>query len=245
MDVRTRLFAFASLLIFSAVACAKPPPKHEYTLLPGQAHGPGMRSALVAPLNATLDRPKGLEVADERIDALLDAHLESKGLSVTRASASDFRRAASLAARRVEKERLTASTGTVSSEISFEELVPVIFEILEVEPDLLILPNVVMRHASANGGSTFRWDGVRRRETGSASGSFTGEGFEVSSLFVAAYRADGTRVFSGFGGLDTIYEFVWAKRGMELRQDRLQNEEYLAEGVCIAFYPFFGEDERC
>jgi hypothetical protein len=82
-------------------------------------------------------------------------------------------------------------------------------------------------------------------ETGAFNVIMTGEGLPVASIFVVVYGSDGTRVFSGYGDLDTIFEVSMSQRKYVLREDRLTREKYLQEGICVAFYPFYGEEERC
>ena len=62
----------------------------------------------------------------------------------------------------------------------------------------------------------------------------------VASLFVVVYDKQGARIFSGYGGLDLIFELNIPKRRYDLKEDRLQDAGHLAAGVCVAFHPFFG-----
>ena len=52
------------LLVAFLLACALPPIKHEYELSPGREFGATMKTALLLPLNETVDVPDGLEPGD-------------------------------------------------------------------------------------------------------------------------------------------------------------------------------------
>jgi hypothetical protein len=67
----------------------------------------------------------------------------------------------------------------------------------------------------------------------------------VASIFVVVYQRDGTRVFSGYGGLDLLFFPNIRESKYELIPDRLQNLEHIREGICVAFYPYFGREETC
>ncbi len=231
--------------LLTILGCAGLPPKHEYTLAPGQGHHPGLAKAMIVPINESAAVPAGLDVADDRLEELLDAYLQSKGISVERPATRDYRRASKIAVKRARADAMSGESGTASETVGFEQIVPHLLEELEVEADLVIVPNVAMRGGNYSGGRSVKWDGVRRMETGAFNVIMTGEGLPVASIFVVVYGSDGTRVFSGYGDLDTIFEVSMSQRKYVLREDRLTREKYLQEGICVAFYPFYGEEERC
>lgn len=219
--------------------------RHEFSLAPGQQHHAGLAKALLIPLDFAHPEPiKGLNVSNEKLAALIVTHLGSKGIAVERVDPARFRVAAEAAYRTVHAERKSGASGVASSQIGLGDVVPRIIEELELKPDLVVSANVVMRTGEWNGGSTLVWDGVRRRDRTAGAGATTGT-TPASSLEVALHGPDGTRVFSGYGGLDLVFQFNLQKKIMEIRPTLLQNEENLAEGVCVAFYPYFGMDEYC
>jgi hypothetical protein len=236
-------FGIAIALLVSS-ACAGSGPKHEYTLTPGQGYHPGFTKVLIVPINETADVPAGLDVANDRVEQLLDDYLQLRGVSIERPQVQKYRRAAKAATRLAKADANARESGTVSEALVFGDTIPQLVEYLEVEADLVIVPNLVMRTGQATGGRTYKWDGVRRYETGNVHLDMTGD-FPVASLFVVVYKSDGSRVFSGYGGLDTVFEVSLQRHGMFLREDLLENERHLKQGICIAFYPYFGEQERC
>jgi hypothetical protein len=242
---RSGFNALAILAVSLAlIGCRGLAPKHEYVLTPGSAHHAGIASAMVVPINETADVPVGLEIADRRIEEALDDYLRSKGISVERPEIRAYRRAARRATKRARSESMSGQSGRVSEDVSYEDIVPMILDELGVDADIVIVPNLVIRNGEAKGGRSYQWDGVRRYETGNVRILMTGN-FAVASFFVVAHGQDGSRVFSGYGGLDTIFEVSLRRQNMSIREDLFQNEKFLREGICVAFYPYFGEDERC
>jgi len=136
---------------------------------------------------------------------------------------------------------MSGGSGSVSQDIEFNDLVPHLVRELESDAKLIVLPNVVMRSGEYVGGRLVRWDGVKRREKIRMISGTT----SVASLYVMIYERDGTRLFSAYGGLDLLFGASLQVKKYELREDRLQDEENLREGVCISFHPFFGEEQQC
>lgn len=241
------LLASALVLGSTIVSCASGPRlrhKHEFSLSPGQEHHAGLKTALLLPIDQTNEKPiKGLDVANDRITRLVVAHLESKGLRVERADPRSFRRATDAARSSVRSERSSGASSSVSTQIEFADLVPRILADLGKSPDLVVSADLVMRDAIYQGTRTLVWDGVRRREK--LTGWDMSGGLSAASLRVLVYLADGTRTYSGFGGLEPVFRFDTVAKRYALREDLFEDERNLSEGVCIAFYPYFGMDEFC
>jgi hypothetical protein len=227
------------------VGCAPFSPKHEYELSPGRAFNPGMKSALVLPINETVEVPAGLDKGEREVFDLLVSSLEAEGLRVQTLDASAFQRALAPAVHAAEQEALSLRSSSVSEDVDFSQILPPLLSGLAAEPDLVVVPNMVMRVAEATGGRSVVWDGVRRRKPGATpKWRFTGtEG--AASLWVVIYARDGTRIFSGYGGLDLLFEVNIKEEKMQLWEDRLEDPDQLREGVCVALHPFFGEDSSC
>lgn len=232
-----------ALLAFLGCAQSGPSIKHEHSLSTGQGYHVGLKKAILMPLNQVYQPVIGLDVADAAIQRLVTEYLESHGLEVETISQSEFNRAASVASREAQKKMLSGESGTVSDSIEFSDLVPLFLKEMGTDAELVVLPNVVQRSGAYSGGRMVRWDGVRRRERGTR-GRMTGT-TNAASLYTVIYRADGMKIFSGYGGLDLLFELNIPKKKYEMREDRLQDEEHLAEGICISFHPFFGDEIRC
>lgn len=238
---------FAAVLMIAA--CASGPRilhKHEYNLSPGQEYHAGLAKALLIPIDYTNEKPvKGLDLANDRITALIVSHLESKGIKVEKAAPGEFKRIADAAHETVREERKSGASGVVSAEVGFGDVVPTILEELEKPVDLVIVPNIVMRTGIYQGTRTLVWDGVRRRESVQDL-DFSNYGTQpVASIQMTIFSKDGTQVFSGFGGLEAVFKVDRSTEAWVQREDLFEDERNLSEGICIAFYPYFGMKEFC
>jgi len=221
--------------------------KHEFTLSPGQEFHQGLEKAMLLPVNATNEKPvKGLDIANDRIAALIARHLESKGITVDQPAPGPVRKALDDATRKVRAgQRSGAPGGVASATVRYTDVVPVFLDGLGAKSDFVILADVVMRDATYQGTRMIVWDGVRRREKVTGV-DMSGYGdVPAASLAVWIYLADGTLVFSGIGGLETIYRVDRESEDFVQREDLFQDERNLREGICIAFYPWFGREEFC
>ena len=237
------LWAFALL----ATACASPGPRHEYELAPGRGFAAGGaigRSVLVVPLNESTDTPAGLEKGAKDVSAALVAYLNAQGLRVTTLESKDYRKRLAAAAVAASQAMLSGEQTTVSESVEFADLIPHLLRDLDREVDLVVVPNMVIRTGELLGYGTVKWDGVKRRKPGTRSLDWTGTD-TAASLWVLIYDEQGTRLFSGYGGLDLLFEINLQKRRQELIDDRLEDLDNLAQGVCIAFHPFFGTEQSC
>lgn len=228
-------------LIF--VGCAAPI-LHDYELSPGQSFSPSRNRALLIPINETEAVPDGLEVGEDKVFEQLKSYLESKGLSIETTNTYDYRSAANSASQSVHDEMLSATSGSISEAIDYSHIVPGLLANLGSDADLLILANMVIRVGESRGGRTTYWDGVKRRLAVPNRMRMTGTE-SVASIFVTVYHRDGTKAFSGYGGLDLLFAPNLREERYELIPDRLQNVEHIREGICVAFYPYFGREETC
>ena len=231
--------ALACALWIAACAVA---PKHEYELAPGRAHTTELRRALLLPINETEDLTAGLEKGEEEVFALIEEYLEAQGLEVETPTAEEFRTVLNRATEEARRELRSGHT-SVAREVGYADIIPYVTQALEPDADLVILPNMVLRSGEWKG-SSLRWDGVRRRAPGTVRMTMSGNTL-AASLYVVVYRPDGTLVFRGYGGLDVLWGIDRVNERMELLEDRLEDLDNLREGICIAFYPYFGAEKRC
>lgn len=244
------IFFFVSLLLLFLLsfACASGPRlhhKHEFNLSPGQEHHTGLKRAALLPIDASNERPvAGIDVEDDRIAALVQAHLESKGIAVERIDARRFEQARGAAYDSVREKRKSGALGSVSAFVGFDDLVPEIVAALELDADVVIEANLVGRPARYEGKRMLVWDGVRRREN-VRYGTMEGNDMPAVSLYVAVHGREGGRLFSGYGGIEPLFQVERAARKYVLREDLFEDEDNLREAICIAFYPWFGMAEYC
>jgi hypothetical protein len=226
--------------IFWFAGCAVSP-DHEYQLSPGRAYTTEMRSALLVSLNQTEDVPGGLEKGEAATEQAIVSYLEARGLELERVEVDAYRGIAATAMRRARRAAMSGTGGTASETIRYSDLIPHLVQELAPTVDLVVVPNMTIRIGQYGGGKSLRWDGVRRRTPGVGSMTMTGTS-TAASLYVAIFDTEGTRLFSGYGGLDVLFAINRQTERMDLIPDRLEDLDNIREGVCIAFHPFFGDD---
>jgi len=220
------------------------PPIHPYELAPGQAYDSSLETVLLFPINELVTIPDYLVKGQEDVSRIVGQHLQAQGLKVERPEAEAFRRAARRAYDSARRKSMSLSGDNVISEPTLSDIVPGIVEILKSTADLVVLQNMTVRSGEAIGHS-LRWDGVSRKiPSTQRMGSWSGT-FEAASLHLEVFKADGTKVFAGYGGLDLLWGANIRASRMVLMDDRLEDEANLREGVCVAFYPYFGEGRVC
>lgn len=224
--------------------CAAPI-RHEYRLAPGRAHAPDQAHALLLPINESERIPRGLEKGEDEVFASVVAYLEGQGITVRTVETDRYRDAAAAAFREARRRAEAGLVPSIAGSPRFGDLVPLLVGNLGVEADLVIVPNMALRVGESSGRSV-KWDGVRRTDPGvGVQSRITGSRRSGASLFVAIYEPDGTRVFSGYGGLDVVFQANRREARFDLIEDRLEDLDNIREGVCVAFHPYFGEDESC
>ena len=241
MNARARLGVSILCSAMIAAACSFPP-KHEYQMAPGQAYDGELRRVLLIPINEAYERTKGFEKGEEDVFALMKEFLEAQGLEVETLGLNEYREAAKSAFAGARRGMRSGET-SVAREVRYADTIPYILSTVGSDASLVIVSNMMMRTAEWRGRS-LRWDGVRRKGLGTINLRMSG-GTTAASLHVAVYTRDGSRVFSGYGGLDLLWGINQHQEKMELISDRLENPEHLEEGICVAFYPYFGEEQSC
>ena len=239
-----RDFAAITLTLL-LISCGLPRIRHEYTLAPGKGFHAGYRTALLIPIDSlSEDAFKNVESTHDRIERLIVSHLEARGLRVETLTSERFKEAANEAARALIRERTTENSDLVSTHVEFVEIVPRMLSNLGTPADLVVVPSIVRRVGRYNGASMINWDGVGRKEEMRLDHAMTGT-TSVLSLHVIVFSRDGERLFEGFGGLDPLFRPDVRLRQYVVRDNVLQDEDHLGEGICVAFHPFFGEQEYC
>jgi hypothetical protein len=233
------IIAFALL-----IAGCGPPIRHQYALSPGRAFDGSPSRALLIPINETQTVPDGLEVGEENVFKQLKSYLRSKGLSIETTNSHDYRLAVNSASASVHNEMLSATADSISGEIDYASIVPRLLANLESDAEFVIVSNMVIRVGFSMESRTVEWDGVKRRIDMPVDMRMTGTE-SVASIFVTVYHRDGTRVFSGYGGLDVLFAPNIREEKYELIPDRLQDVIHIHQGICVAFYPYFGREETC
>lgn len=210
----------------------------------GDEHHPGLVTALLLPIDALNQAPvRGIDFANDRIWDLLAQHLATHGIEVWKIDPVRLRvlaRESDLAAR--SKARSDAS-GTLSNDVGLPQILPELIDRIGKEPDLVIVPELVVRDAVHQGKRQIVWDGVKRRDTVHLTGNYRSPSV---SMHVEVLTRDGKELFAGFGGIEQLFRVDLSVRGkMVQREDLYEDEDNIREGICVAFYPWFGLDENC
>ena len=233
------------MLLLLASGCARPP-DHPYKMATEPGHGLTMTRAFVAPMNASQPTPDELQPASAATFDELRGYLESKGISVQTMGFLAFREKLNAAS---VVRPVSAGDG---SEAPPTTLAGNLLSRIEGEYDMLIVPSLVIREVRLkHNNGLVRWDGVRRFMQLPNSGPYVARydlPVPAASLFVRIYDGEGIQLYEGFGGLNVVWELNIVERNRSAQfevQDDLVDREHLREGVCVAFHPFFGEEETC
>lgn len=240
------LVASFLLIAMQIVACQSGPRiryRHEYEMNTGDEHHSGLTTALVVPIDALNESPvKGIDFANDRIGAMLVEYVGARGIEtwpIDPFRLQEIARAGEFTSRRKAR---ASEKSTLEDDVGLSELVPELISRLDKEPDLVIVPSLVVRNAVYKGKRQIVWDGVKRRET---SIMVPGGRPPAVTIEIEVYARDGKRLFHGYGGIEQIFYVDMSTSKYEQRKNLYEDEDNVREGICVAFYPWFGLDEAC
>ena len=227
------------------LACTSPA---KYFVAPGQEGAPGLHRILLSPMNLVRALPAEISDGLQPVDRALVAHLERRGLEVSRL---DLREGRELWGQAVHEAQQQGS----------QDAAPLFVERLAEHGDfeVVMLPSLITRtvYVDDNSGT---WDGVRRsmvmvnlpsRGIGGSTDTFSKGVFSggvsgamlATSLHLVVFSRQGERVFEGIGGFDFVHEIdlsAAGKRQWNLRRRARMpgSPEVVREGVAIALGPY-------
>ncbi|GAB3270944.1 hypothetical protein [Parahaliea aestuarii] len=187
-----------------------------------------------------------LEDVAPRIDGMVTTYLKKNGYKVL--PQRDFRQHWNTAVR-AYGDPVDPTTGKVNMK-SFVQIMNSVRDELRKTTDLdaFVFTDIVEFEVPFNGGLKHlaRWDGVTRRPSLQGPGDGVSADFDwnknaaVASLQVSIYDIDLKRLFASRGGLDATdaIDTRSASGRYVRRRSVLENEEYLTEGIKLAFHPF-------
>ncbi len=187
-----------------------------------------------------------LEDAEPRIDGQVSSYLKKHGYKVL--PQREFRQHYNTAVRAFG-DPVDPTTGRVNMK-SFVQIMQSVRDQLRqtTDVDAFVFTDVVEFEVAFNGGLKHlaRWDGVTRRPSLQGPGQGVSTAFDwnmlaaVASLQVSIYDMELKRVFASRGGLDATDAIdTRSSDGRYVRRRNiLENEDYILEGIKLAFHPF-------
>lgn len=227
-------------LLLSCLSCVNPP--HDFKLEPDQVGAPGVERFLMLPLNVAVSLPEEFEKSVPRVSEQMLRYIESHGRQVDSISAYEGHqlwiqsvKQAGVASRLVAgfDSAVVALTKQLAKTRSF---------------DAVVMPSLVFRKAQLSR-RTASWDGVKRRirivsyrksDSIIRTLSFGDGTITAVSLHIFVFSSDGIRVFESFAGIEVAHEVAVFEREyqFELREDLLDDDDVLRDGIALAFDPY-------
>ncbi|WP_116364450.1 hypothetical protein [Parahaliea mediterranea] len=239
----------ALLLAIGLWACSSTPSYNPTTFQP-EVDAPeafkSVKTVIIPHVNLGPPSRNYLEDVAPRIDGLVTTYLKKNGYKVL--PQREFRQHWNTAVRAFG-DPVDPTTGRVNMK-SFVQIMNSVRDELRKTSDLdaFVFTDIVEFEVPFNGGLKHlaRWDGVTRRPSLQGPGDGVSADFDwnknaaVASLQVSIYDMDLKRLFASRGGLDATdaIDTRSASGRYVRRRNVLENEDYLMEGVQLAFHPF-------
>lgn len=205
-----------------------------------------IRSVVITNINLGGPSRKYLQEHAPRIDAMIADYLKENGIRVipSRAFEQKWRRAT-----RVYGDVWNPTTGAMNQKAFIQSMIAVRDELAEAEkPDAIVFTDIIEKETAFSGGLQHiaRWDGASRKPSLQGPGDGVSADFDwgrpakAASLWVNIYDMELQRVFSSIGGLDMVEAIdTRSSSGRYVRRRSiLENDNYLREGIKLAFHPF-------
>ena len=192
-----------------------------------------------------------LEDAEPRIDGQVSSYLKKHGYKVL--PQREFRQHWNTAVR-AYGDPVDPTTGKVNMK-SFVQIMHSVRDQLRQTTDLdaFVFTDIVEFEVPFNGGLKHlaRWDGVSRRPSLQGPGTGVSADFDwntaaaVTSLQISIYDMELERMFASRGGLDATDAIdTRSSSGRYVRRRNiLENEDYILEGIKLAFHPFIAWED--
>ncbi|MFV0275698.1 MAG: hypothetical protein ACK5HY_00700 [Parahaliea sp.] len=229
-------------------ACAGGPTYHPSTFQYEikDAEAAQVRTVIIPHVNLGAPSRNYLEEATPRIDGLVTSYLKKQGYKVL--PQREFRQHWNTAVRAYGNP-VDPTSGKVNMK-SFVQIMHSVRDQLRETTDLdaFVFTDIVEFEVPFNVGMKHlaRWDGVTRRPSLQGPGDGVSSEFDwnmnaaVASLQVSIYDMELQHIFVSRGGLDATDAIdTRSSSGRYVRRrNLLENEEYLMEGIRLAFHPF-------
>ncbi|RLQ21538.1 hypothetical protein DWB85_12330 [Seongchinamella sediminis] len=246
---RSRTYILLLLGSLLLVACAGTP-TYNPTTFPFEFNqekfaAADIKTVVIPHVNLGTPSRNYLESEAPRIDGFVSTYLKENGYRVIKQR--EFKQLWS-AGVRAYGDPVDPTTGKVNMK-SFAQIMTSIRDEMVEKHDLdaFVFTDLVELETSFSGGLKHlaRWDGVTRKPSLQGPGSGVSVDFDwnapaaVASLQVSVFNADLERVFFSRGGIDATeaIDTRSASGRFTRRRTMLENEDYIMEGVQLAFHP--------
>ena len=208
-----------------------------------------IKTVVIAHVNVGLPSRTYLEKEAPRIDASVSAYLKKNGFKVL--PQREFEQRWNTAVR-IYGNPTDPTSGKVNMKTFVQIMNNVRDDMRSTGLDAFIFTDLVELQASFSGGLQHlaRWDGVTRKPALQGPGTGVSADFDwamlvdVASIQISIYDMDLKRVFASRGGIDATQAIdSRSSSGRYVRRrETLENEDYVQEGIELAFYPFIDSE---
>lgn len=243
------LICFAALVALttgcSSVTGGYNPTTFDYTYKPEHIADQPVKKIVLATTSIGAPPPSYLRKSETRVRSMVKKFLASQGYELL--PNYHFENAWKQATRSYGSV-YDPSTGRVNPNAWRSAMTKMAEQIREnTDADAIVFADLI-EHPTAHNYTTrnlARWYGVNRklaiRGTGGVPGDFNwNQKVKAASLSVAIYTPELKLILNNRGGLDTLYELDLRKSNPKFirRKKLLQRDEFVQQGIEIAFHPF-------
>ncbi len=203
-----------------------------------------MRNIVIAHVNLGSPSRNYVSKAEPMIDGRVAAYLKSNGYNILpqREFSQRWENA-----KRIYGDPIDPTTGRVNTKTFIQLIATVRDEMKErTNVDAFVFTDLIETEITIAGGinRVARFDGVSRKPTMRGPGDGVSTEFDWNqpvaaiSIQVAVYNTELEQVFAGVGGIDLTDAIdTRSMRNFIRRKDILENEDFIDQGIQIAFHP--------
>ena len=204
----------------------------------------GLSTLVVAHINIGSPSRNYVERAEPRVDSRVTAYLKSNGYTV--APQREFSQRWENA-KLIYGDPVDPTTGRVNRK-TFVQLVTAVRDQMREQTNIngIVFTDLIEQDVFISSGvnRVARFDGVTRKPSLKGPGNGVtadfdwGQPMSAISLQVSVYNMELEQVFAGLGGIDMTDAIdTRSGRGFVRRKDVLENDDFIDEGIQLAFHP--------
>lgn len=241
--VRLGITSLLAVLLLACSSMEYNPTVIKYSMNDAVVKDPGFRQVMIAPINIGKPSRKYLDKGEKRVDRYIEEYLRQNGFEVVSNRPFESRW---LQAQRKYGQVYDPSSGKFSRyyQSALAETLTQVFEGLP-NLDAVVFTDLVEREIMFTDGMQHiaRWDGVQRKPKYTGTGDSVPEDFswqknvDAVSLTINVFDRSLKNVFQSAGGLDVTQALNLRDAKFVRRNDVLENETNIEEGIQLAFHP--------